>query len=155
MQKLRKTIGIRDKTYQRDKIIELDEGFFESVDTDLSKEEKPIKLKRGTGSQKQSKVIVMASTVNTLESPEKNKKQTKFRYVKMLVVDNLYSEKIKEKVEQNIQKNSLIKTDIHMAYITLEEFVWCQQTETDKPKESVKVLVWVHTMISYAKRKLL
>ena len=31
MQKLRATMGVRDNNYQLNKIVELDEGFFESV----------------------------------------------------------------------------------------------------------------------------
>lgn len=72
--KLRKTMGIRDKSYHLDNIIEIDEGFFESVGTELPKEDEPIKLKRGRGSQKQSKVIVvMSSSVQALKAPEKHK----------------------------------------------------------------------------------
>lgn len=97
----------------------------------------------------------MASTVHTLKAPEKHKKQTKLRYVKMLVVDNLNSEKIKEKVEQNIQKSSLIKTDNYKVYKNIKELVWCHQPATVKPKEAAKALPWVHTMISNAKRNLL
>lgn len=104
-------MSIRDKNYQLDKIVELDERFFESVVKELPKVEKPIKLKRGRGSQKQSKVIVMASTVHTFKAPEEHKKPTKFRYRKMLVVDNLKSDTIQKKVEANIQKDSLVKTD--------------------------------------------
>ena len=84
MQKLRKTMGIRDSEYQLDEIVELDEGFFESVDTETPKEDKPQKLKRGRGSERQLKVLVMASTVHTLKAPVKHKKQTKFRYVKSI-----------------------------------------------------------------------
>ena len=148
-------MGIRDKNYQLDKIVELDEGFFESVDTELPKEEKPIKLKRGRGSQKQSKVIVMASTVHTLKAPEKHRKPTKLRYVKMLVVDNLKSDTIQKKVEENIQTDSLVKTDNYKGYKNLDELVWSHQSKTVKPKDAAKVLPWVHTMISNAKRNLL
>lgn len=52
MQKLRKTMGIRDQKYKLDRIVELDEGFFESVDTEKTKEERDEKLKRGRGSQR-------------------------------------------------------------------------------------------------------
>lgn len=80
---------------------------------------------------------------------------TKFRYVKMLVVDNLKSETIKEKVEQSIQKKSLIKSDNYKEYNDIKELVWCHQPKMVKPKEAAKVLLWVHTMISNAKRILL
>lgn len=118
MQKLRKTMGILDSEYQLDKIVELDEGFFESVDTDQSDQQKQEKRKRGRGSQKQSKVMVMASTIHPLKAPEKHKKRTKFRYVKMIVVDDI-------------------------------------RAKTVKPTDIEKVLPWVHTMISNAKRSLI
>jgi len=63
MQKLRITMGTRDSKYQLDKILELDEGFFESVDTEKDDDEKSAPKKRGRGSQKQRKVLVMASTL--------------------------------------------------------------------------------------------
>ena len=118
MQKLRKTMGILDGEYQLDKIVELVEGFFESVDTDQSDQQKQEKRKRGRGSQKQSKVMVMASTIHPLKAPEKHKKRTKFRYVKMIVVDDI-------------------------------------RAKTVKPTDIEKVLPWVHTMISNAKRSLI
>lgn len=155
MQKLRKTMGIRDKEYQLEQIVELDEGFFESVDTETSKEDKPEKLKRGRGSEKQSKVIVMASTVHTLKAPVKHKKQTKFRYVKMIVVDNLKAETIELQVKRNVKANSLVKTDSYSSYSNIKDLVWAHQAETLKPKEAAKALPWVHTMISNAKRNLL
>src|SRR5450759_4846340 len=49
LQKLRTTMGLRDSKYQLDKIVELDEGFFESVNTEKeSKKESEVK-KRGRG----------------------------------------------------------------------------------------------------------
>jgi DNA-directed RNA polymerase subunit RPC12/RpoP len=155
LQKLRKTMGIRDREYQLDKIVELDEGFFESVDTEKSDEEKDEKRKRGRGSQKQSKVIVMASTVHTLKAPENHKKPMKFRYVRMIVVKDLKAETIDQQVKANIAYNSLIKTDNYKSYTNLKDLVWAHQAETVKPKEATKILPWVHTMISNAKRNLL
>ncbi|MFW6328244.1 MAG: hypothetical protein ACOC2F_08045 [Bacteroidota bacterium] len=68
--------------------MELDEGFFESVYTDKSAEErKGEKKKLGRGSQKQSAVMVMASTVHDFNPPKKQMKPTKFRYVRMAVMD--------------------------------------------------------------------
>lgn len=155
MQKLRKTMGIRDSEYQLDKIVELDEGFFESVDTEIPKEDKPLNLKRGRGSEKQSKVLVMASTVHTLKAPVKHKKQTKFRYVKMIVVDDLKAKTIEGQVACNIRDNALIKTDNYRSYSNLKDLVWVHQAQTVVPADATKVLPWVHTMISNAKRSLL
>jgi len=124
MQKLRKTMGIRDREYQLDKIVELDEGFFESVDTEKSEEEKYEKRKRGRGSQKQSKVIVMASTVDSPKAPKKHKKPTKLRYVRMIVVDDLKALTIDKQVKSNIAYNSLVKTDNYRGYNNIKELVW-------------------------------
>lgn len=155
MQKIRKTMGVRDGNYTLDKIVELDEGFFESVDTEQTKEESNQKRKRGRGSQKQSKVLVMASTVHPLKAPEKHKKRTKFRYVKMIVTDDLKSETIARKVSVAIDPESLVKTDNFRGYSKVNEQVWVHQATTVAPKEAGKALPWVHTMISNAKRNLL
>lgn len=155
MQKLRKTMGIRDGEYQLNKIVELDEGFFASVDTEQSDQQKQEKRKRGRGSQKQSKVMVMASTLHPLKAPEKHKKRTKFRYVKMMVVDDLRADTIEHQVSTHIDPSSLIKTDNYKGYGNVKDIVWSHQAETVKPKDIEKVLPWVHIMISNAKRSLL
>jgi hypothetical protein len=101
MQKIRKSMGARDGQYPINKIVELDEGFFESVDTDKSAEErKGEKKKRGRGSQKQSAVMVMASTVHDFAPQKKHKKPTKFRYVRMAVMDNQKSETVDSNLRQ-------------------------------------------------------
>jgi hypothetical protein len=111
LQKLRVTMGLRDGQYPINKIVELDEGFFESVDTEKEKDKKDEKKKRGRGSQKQSTVMVMASTVHDFNTTKKFNKPTKFRYVRMLVVDNLKNETIEQKVKENISSDSIVKTD--------------------------------------------
>jgi len=153
MQKIRTTMGSRDSKYQLDKIVELDEGFFESVDT--KKDDKDEKKKRGRGSQKQSTVMVMASTIHDFNTKKKHNKPTKFRYVRMLVVDNLKSETVGLKVKENITNGSVVKTDNYTSYSRIKDQVWCHIAQKVKPEEAGKVLPWVHTMIANAKRTLL
>jgi transposase-like protein len=153
MQKIRITMGSRDSKYQLDKIVELDEGFFESVDTE--KNEKDEKKKRGRGSQKQSTVMVMASTIHNFNTKKKYNKPTKFRYVRMLVVDNLKSETVGQKVKENISNESVIKTDNYRSYSRIKDHVWCHIAQKVNPEKAGKVLPWVHTMIANAKRTLL
>jgi hypothetical protein len=154
MQKLRKTMGYRDSKYQLDKIVELDEGFFESVDTENHKNKSAPK-KRGRGSQKQTKVMVMASTVHDFKNIGKHNKPTKFRYVRMLVLDNLKGQTISDKVSENINYDSVVKTDSFRSYSKIKEEVWCHIPQKVIPKDVGKVLPWVHTMISNSKRTLL
>ena len=155
MQKIRMTMGSRDSKYQLDKIVEVDEGYFESVDTEKDDDEKFIPKKRGRGSQKQTTVMVMASTVHDFKSTRKHKKPTKFRYVRMLVVDNLKGHTVGEKVSENIKYDTVVKTDNYTSYSKIKDHVWCHISQKVKPEETGKVLPWVHTMIANAKRTLL
>jgi hypothetical protein len=60
LHKLRDVMGQRDKEYQLTDVIDLDEGFFSTVTIDSEKTEP---LKRGRGSQKKSKVLVMVESI--------------------------------------------------------------------------------------------
>ena len=155
LQKLRMTMGSRDSKYQLDKIVELDEGFFETVDTEKDDDENSTPKKRGRGSQKQTMVMVMASTVHVFNKIKKYNKPTKFRYVRMLVVDNLKGKTVGEKVSENIKYDTVVKTDNYSSYSKIKENVWCHISQKVNSKDAGKVLPWVHTMISNAKRTLL
>lgn len=155
MQKLRRTMGARDSKYKLDKIVELDEGFFETVNTDIKEDDKNTPRKRGRGSQKQTTVMVMASTILDFSKTNKHEKPTKLRYVKMQVVDNFKGSTINGKIIENVEYDSVVKTDNYQSYSTLNENVWCHIPQTLKKGDAVKVLPWVHTMISNAKRTML
>lgn len=155
MQKIRMTMGHRDSKYQLDKIVELDEGFFEIVDTEKDDNEKFVPKKRGRGSQKQATVMVMASTVYDFETTRKYKKPTKFRYVRMLVVENLKGQTVGEKVSKNIKYDTVVKTDNYTSYSKIKDHAWCHKPQKVKPEDAGKVLPWVHTMIANAKRTML
>jgi hypothetical protein len=155
LQKLRMTMGSRDSKYRLDKIVELDEGFFETVDTEKDDDEKSTLKKRGRGSQKQTTVMVMASTVHVFNKIKKYNKPTKFRFVRMLVVENLKGKTVGAKVSENIKYDTVVKTDNYSSYSKIKENVWCHIAQNVSPKDAVKVLPWVHTMISNAKRTLL
>lgn len=60
LNKLCEVMGKRDSEYNLEGFIELDEGLFS---TETSKDEKKDKLRRGRGSQKKSKVLVMVESV--------------------------------------------------------------------------------------------
>jgi DNA-directed RNA polymerase subunit RPC12/RpoP len=156
LQKLRAIMGKRDSLYLLDKIVEMDEGYFSSVDTELTKKKnQKEKKKRGRGSQKKSKVLVMASTKYDLQTTQKHNKSKQFRFVKMQVISDLKGETIDNKVKEHISYKSVVKTDNYSSYSEVKKNVWRHQPETVKPEEAIKILPWVHTMISNAKRTLL
>jgi transposase-like protein len=156
VQKLRLAMGDRDSQYKLDEFVELDEGFFESTKEEEVNEftgEKPAK-KRGRGSQKQSKVLVMTST-RAAKPTKKNQKPSKLRYVKMIVVEDLKAATIEQEVERNIETNSTIITDGFRSYSNLENKVKEHRQQVIPAKKAHKLLPWVHTAISNAKKQLL
>ena len=155
LQKIRVTMESRDSKYQLDEIVELDEGFFESVDPEKEDNEKSTPKKRGRGSQKQTTVMVIVSTVHVFSKIKKHNKTTKFRNVRMLVVDNLKGQTVGEKVSENIKYDTVVKTHNYSSYSKIKENVWCHIPQKVNSKDAGKVLPWVHTMISNAKRTLL
>jgi hypothetical protein len=151
MHKLRIIMGKRDNRYYLTNNIELDEGFFE-----VSLEEKDKPLKRGRGSQRQAKVLVMTSQEPVKKKNQKpNKKTSKLRFIKMKVLDSLNSETIEMQVKEQIHKKAIVNTDGYRSYSNLKDYVKKHVSNIVPPEEASKILPWVHTMIANAKRNLL
>jgi hypothetical protein len=149
--KLREAMGKRDGEYILAGRIELDEGYFS---TETPKEEKDKPLRRGRGSQRKSKVLVMAES-EFVESPKTGGKPRRVGYLKMKVIDNLQSETINEYVKTLACNASEIDTDDSTSYVDLKHFVSRHNAQVI-PKEKVgEVLPWVHIAISNAKRQIL
>ena len=157
LHKLRAVMGKRDSQYQLDQLIELDEGFFQSPDTDKDRQDDQ-KPKRGRGSQSQSKVLVMVSSRISMDKTKDLKKYNRpsqLKYIKMHVIDDLKGATIEKEVKTNIKKDSVIKTDDFRSYSRLNTIVW-RHFPSKVPKEELKTAFpWIHTMISNAKRNML
>ena len=153
VKKLRTTMGLRDNQYQLDDVVEVDEGFFTTVDTDDQKD-KDDKTKRGRGSQKKSTVMVLAKTVYE-SKPKKHQKVSKFRYVKMVVMENLKGSSVDQVISSFVAPESIVKSDDYSSYSNIKNLVDIHVKRSVKPKEASKYLPWVHTMIANAKRTLL
>ena len=150
MHKLRSVMGLRDDEYMLNNEVELDEGFFETVDItrDYGKP-----LKRGRGSEKQTKVLVSTES-KRLDSDKflkKYNKETKLGFVKMKVINTLKKEELINKVKQIITEGSTVKTDGSNSYNELKDRYIHKSVVVEK-KESSKLLPWVHTTISNAKK---
>jgi hypothetical protein len=97
----------------------------------------------------------MASTVHDFSTTKKHGKPTKFKFVKMIVVDNLKGQTVVDKVSENIKYDTVVKTDNYASYSKIKYIVWCHIPQKVSPKEAGKMSPWVQTMISNAKRILL
>jgi transposase-like protein/Zn ribbon nucleic-acid-binding protein len=151
LHKLRSVMGKRDERYQLTGVIELDEGFFT---TSISEEEKNKPLKRGRGSQRKSKVLVMAESIPVAED-EKKGKSRKVNHIKMLVIDDLKSDTITSLVEKNVSNQSIVDSDDSSSYGKLKDCVEVHNPQVIEKTEVGKVLPWVHIAISNAKRQFL
>ncbi len=149
--KLRISMGKRDDEYILAGQIELDEGFFA---TEKPKDQKDKPLKRGRGSQKKTKVLVMAES-EKVEEPKKGMKPRRVGYLKMKVIEDLKKETITPLVETLVNGNSELDTDASNSYVDLAGFVQAHNSEVI-PKDKIgEKLPWVHIAISNAKRQLL
>ncbi len=152
LHKLRDVMGQRDKEYQLTDVIELDEGFFSTITVDSEKDQP---LKRGRGSQKKSKVLVMVESIPVEGVKTKKGKQRKVGHIRMVVVDDLKSNTIKDIVGVEIAEKSIIDTDNSNSYAKFNE-IDVEHRPKVIPKEKVnEILPWVHIAISNAKRLLL
>ena len=88
-------MGKRDAQYGLSGIIELD-GFFFSLE--IKEDRKGKTLKRGWGSQKKSKVPVMAESIPVKEDDRPCGKGRKVHHIKMFVIDDLKATTIDCKV---------------------------------------------------------
>lgn len=151
LHKLRKAMGRRDAEYEFCGMVELDEGFFS---TEVPDGEKGKPLKRGRGSQKKSKVLVMAQTREGSPSRESDK-PTSVKYIKMSVIDDLRSETIDGKVRMHVNPDSTIISDDSTSYKHFSGIVKEHISQVIEPRQIGKLLPWVHIAIANAKRLLL
>lgn len=152
LHKLRQAMGNRDDLYQLSGGIELDEGFFS---TEIADNEKNKPLKRGRGSQKKTKVLVMTESREVEGKTTKKGKPRKVGFIKMQVINDLKSKTINSIVKNVVSKQSELITDDSTSYVDLKKIVDNHQAQVI-PKEKIgELLPWVHIAISNAKRMLL
>lgn len=152
LHKLRNIMGKRDELYDLADTVELDEGFFT---TEVDEEDKDKPLKRGRGSQRKTKVVVMAESKPVEGKATKKGKPRKVGHLKMIVIDNLLSKTIDSVVEQHIDRDAIINSDDSTSYVNLKNLVKEHRPKVIPKKEIGKLLPWVHIAISNAKRMLL
>ena len=112
-------------------------------------------MKRGRGSQKKSKVLVMAESQPVEGQTTKSGKPRQVGHIKMIVINDLKSATITSLVENNVTKESTIDSDDSTSYVKLKDIVKEHRPQVIPKQEIGKVLPWVHIAISNAKRMLL
>lgn len=153
MHKLRSVMGLRDSQYLLEGVIELDDAFYKTHKEKAEDESEH--QKRGRGSQGKSKVLVMSKVDPKQGRPKKNRKSSAFRYVRMAVIPDSSSDTMNREITETVFSESKIKTDGWPGFKRIREIVDKHIVKVVPPKDSSKILPWVHTMISNSKRNLL
>jgi hypothetical protein len=159
MHKIRRSMSQRDERYQLGPDVELDEGFYSTaftlgIDEFTGNQEE---LKRGKGSQKKAKVLVMASFDRVSPedfNPKKYRTHSKVKYIKMKVVEDLEATTVNREVKSTINTNSTVHTDDYTSYKKLSEVIQKHNAYNLQYDESDKVLPWVHKAITNSKNLL-
>ncbi len=162
MHKLRIVMGKRDAMYSLNGSLEIDEGFFERVERkgvdsecNSSEDNNGDSQKTGRGSQKQSKVLVMAES-KKIATKDQHKPDRKVGFIKMQVMKDLTAHSINHQVAEKVNKKAEILSDGYRGYSKLKEIIvkHLVLVEPDK-SESAKQFPWVNRVISNAKKMLL
>lgn len=168
MMKLRNIMGKRDSIYQLAGDVELDEAFFPIREPDAWRDGG---LKRGAGSQRQAKVLVIVESrpvdkvlreylsANTPQSTEKaSRLMSRARgkavgkivhYIKMFVIDNLSAKTLDEIARKCVDKDAIVVTDGSSSHINFREYFKSHEAhvEHDAGKVVKSDLPWVHLVI--------
>ena len=170
MMKLRNIMGKHKSIYRLSGTVELDEAFFP---TRMDADEKTEPMKRGAGSQRQSKVLVIVESKavddilreyleskNVLKAMDKAAKLAKrskgqsvkkvVHYIKMFAIDNLKASTIDELLAQNVDAKAVILSDGSSSHVNLDKNFakHIPIVEKGNVDEVVKKgLPWVHIII--------
>ena len=145
-------MGSREDSYTLCGTLELEEGFF-AVEIPEDKKGEP--KKRGGGSQRKVKVLVMVESDAASEHPNKGKGR-KVGYLKMKVISDLKSETITGQVRKFVSPESCLDTDDSASYGSFSEVVAEHRpVQVEDKKQIPKVFPWVHVSIANARRWLL
>lgn len=152
LHKIREAMGKRDCRYKLTEFIEIDEGFFETIDPANQKDSV---VKRGRKSQKQAKVLVLVELKSIEEKTKKyrHKPDGLVGHVKMIIMNDLQADSINKEVEAVVDKNTIVLSDAYKGYNKLEAIIKQHDSiNTSNLKEVHKVLPWVHSAIGNAKK---
>ena len=160
MHKIRRTMGKRDSQYKLKGEIEVDDTYFEIVDLISKKDElgnkkempAKNKSKHGRGTENKISVLVMVESKANPKQAKPHKKKRIMGYVKMKVIDDLNKIGINYEIQNAIDPKSVVITDGLRSYNDVGQVVDKHIALKVPPEQAPKMLPWVHTVISNAKR---
>lgn len=79
--------------------------------------------KRGRGSERQAKVLVMVESEPSISTPIKDNPNRKMGYLKMVVMEDLKSESINKEIVKSVDKTASGLSDGYTGYAILKEVI--------------------------------
>lgn len=150
MHKIRLSMGKHEDAYQLTDMIELDDAYIETCTDSADKQQ----LKRGKGSQRQTKTTVMVESV-ILGSIESGTTVRQCRNFKMKVNTSEKADDIQALVSTHISPDAVVFSDNSKAYVNIKKAVQKHIIEDSQTSIETKSLKWVHIAIGNVKRTLL
>lgn len=149
LHKLHSFMGKRNDKYTLNGCIELDEGFFS---TEKQNEKRLEKLKACASSQRKSKVMVIAGSTPSENSLKKEQKAKSVNHItKMIDILNKKATTLDTVAVGNMEKESRLIIDNHKSSIHFKDIFAGHKSQVIAPKDTGKVLPWVHIAIANAK----
>lgn len=117
-------------------------------------------IKRGRGSQRQAKVLVMVESeavskevkIEKYGKDTPHRKDRKMGFVKMVVVDDLSEQTINYEANKGLNEDVVAISDDWKGYRGLGKVITKVNQMVVPPKQAMDKLPWVHTVISNAKK---
>lgn len=147
MKKIRTCMGKAENGKTLTGMVELDDAYF----TTSTPKHTKTKLKRGKGSQRKSKVTVMAESFPLEFDGKKQRYCGQFR---MKVNTSEHKKDAQQIVKETIDPKSILFTDQSTGYVDLKSLVDVHVSFKSSQK-NIDELKWVHVAIANAKRNLL
>jgi transposase-like protein len=158
--KLRIVMGQRDSEYKLMDDVEIDEAFFvttvpKEVDEFGNKVYRKKRMRPGKGSPRTATVLVMAESTPNPNNRNKYRPNRAVKHIKMVYVENNKAATILPEIEKGVDANARVLTDGANHYNGLKGIVKNHLAVKMTYIQAHKILPWVHTTISNAKRGLI
>ena len=146
--KIKNLMGNMDNRHKLKGRLEVDEAFFT---TGRPKELGDRKMKRGAGSERKSKVLMIVQSEDTKKVPKRGQKGRVPCYIRMRHISDTKQSTLDREIVRNVDKSSTIVTDAATAHNNFSKYCKEHIAQVIKPEEMELVLTWLHTFISNAK----
>ncbi|KAA6331187.1 hypothetical protein EZS27_020177 [termite gut metagenome] len=108
-------------------------------------------MKRGAGSQKQAKVVIMTES-ELVDNPHKGPKAKRANHIKMQIISEMKADTVTDIAKEQVDSQAELTADDSRSYKKLGKYLKSHDAQVVKPEDLPKILPWVHIPISNVKR---